>query len=88
MFVVKVLGSACAKCKTTQQLIEEVTRVNAIPITLEKITDIAQIMAYGVMTTPAVVVNEKLAHVGSVPDKKTILSWFKASCCPADNHCC
>jgi small redox-active disulfide protein 2 len=88
MFDVKVLGSGCANCKTTQQLIEEVTEENGIPITLEKIEDMAQIMSYGVMSTPGVVIDGKIAHAGGVPDKQTILSWFKSSCCPQDDSCC
>jgi small redox-active disulfide protein 2 len=88
MIDVKVLGSGCANCKTTQTLIEEVARVNDIAINLEKVEDMAQIMSYGVMSTPGVIVNGKIAHAGGVPDKKTILSWFSPSCCPADDNCC
>lgn len=88
MIEVKVLGSGCANCKTTQKLIEEVTNENGIAINLEKVEDIAQIMSYGVMSTPGVVVDGKIAHAGGIPDKKAILSWFKSSCCPADDNCC
>ena len=88
MFDVKVLGSGCANCKTTQKLIEEVTSENAIPITLEKVEDMAQIMSYGVMSTPGVIIDGKVAHAGGVPDKTSILSWFKSSCCPQDDNCC
>jgi small redox-active disulfide protein 2 len=88
MFEVKILGSGCANCQTMYKLIDEVTQENGIPAQLEKIEDMAQIMSYGVMSTPGVVVNGKIAHAGGVPDKKTILSWFKSSCCPADDNCC
>jgi small redox-active disulfide protein 2 len=88
MFDVKVLGSGCANCKTTQKLIEDVASENGIEIKLEKVEDMAQIMAYGVMSTPGVVVNGKIAHAGGIPDKKSILSWFSSSCCPADDNCC
>ncbi len=88
MFNVKVLGTGCANCKNTQKLIEQVTSDNAIPITIEKIEDMAQIAAYGIMSTPGVIINDQIAHAGGVPDKKTILSWFKSSCCPTDNNCC
>ena len=88
MINVKVLGSGCANCKTTYQLIEAVTAENAIPITLEKVEDMAEIMGYGIMSTPGVIVDGKIAHAGGVPDKKTILSWFKSSCCPSDDNCC
>lgn len=88
MFDVKVLGSGCANCKTTQELIEAVSEENGIPITLEKVEDMAQIMSYGIMSTPGVIIDGKVAHAGGIPDKKTILSWFKSSCCPTDDKCC
>jgi small redox-active disulfide protein 2 len=88
MIEVKVLGSGCANCKNTQKLIEEVTEENGIAINLEKVEDMAEIMSYGIMSTPGVIVDGKIAHAGGVPDKKTILSWFKASCCPGDDNCC
>jgi len=88
MVEVKVLGPGCANCKTTQKLIEEVTSLNGIEIELEKIEDMTEIMSYGVMSTPGVVVDGKIAHAGGVPDKKTILSWFTSSCCPGDDNCC
>ncbi|MFW2374610.1 MAG: thioredoxin family protein [Gammaproteobacteria bacterium] len=88
MINVKVLGSGCANCKRTQQLIEDVTSKNGIEIQLEKVEDMAEIMAYGIMSTPGVIIDGKIAHAGGIPDKKTILSWFKSSCCPADDNCC
>ncbi len=88
MINVKILGTGCVNCKTTQKLIEEVTNENDITIKLEKIEDIADIMSYGIMSTPGVIIDGKIAHTGGIPDKKTILSWFSSKCCPADNNCC
>lgn len=88
MFEVKILGSGCANCQTTYKLVNDVTQENGIPAQLEKVEDMAQIMSYGIMSTPGVVVNGKIAHAGGIPDKKTILSWFKSSCCPSDDNCC
>ncbi len=88
MFDVKVLGSGCRNCETTHKMIEEVCSENAIPITLDKVEDMAQIMSYGIMSTPGVVVDGKIAHAGGVPDKKTVLSWFQAKCCPGNDNCC
>lgn len=88
MIEVKVLGSGCANCKTTQKLIEDVTDENGIAINLQKVEDMAEIMSYGIMSTPGVIIDGKIAHAGGVPDKKTILSWFKSSCCPGDDSCC
>ncbi|MCV6638525.1 thioredoxin family protein [Candidatus Albibeggiatoa sp. nov. NOAA] len=88
MFEVKVLGPGCANCQTTYKLVNEVLQENAIPANVEKVEDMAQIMSYGIMSTPGVVVDGKIAHAGGTPDKKTILSWFKSRCCPTDENCC
>ncbi len=88
MFNVKVLGSGCANCENTYRLIEEVTESNAIPVEMEKVEDMATILSYGIMSTPGVIVNDKIAHAGGVPDKKTILSWFSQQCCPGNDSCC
>lgn len=88
MVEVKVLGSGCANCQTTFKLIDDVTSENGIKIKLEKVEDMAEIMSYGIMSTPGVIVDEKIAHAGGIPDKKTVLSWFTSSCCPGDENCC
>lgn len=59
MIGVKVLGTGCANCKTTQKLIEDVTSENGIAIELEKIEDMTKIMSYGIMSTPGVIVDGK-----------------------------
>ncbi len=78
MVEVKVLGSGCANCKTTQTLIENVANEHDIAIALEKVEDMAKIMSYGVMSTPGVVINGKVVHAGGIPDKTSILSWLSA----------
>ena len=78
MIKVKVLGSGCANCKTTQKLIEEVASVNDIEIKLEKIEDMSQIISYGIMSTPGVIINGEIVHAGGVPNKKIVLSWLRS----------
>ena len=73
---IKVLGSGCANCKTTLRLIEELAAAKGIKVQLEKVEDIAQIMAYGVMSTPGVVINDKLVHAGGVPGRDAINAWL------------
>ncbi len=92
MIQIKVLGTGCANCKATAQLIEKVARENDIPIKLEKVEDIQDIMAHGVMSTPGVVVNGKIAHAGGVPNAKTVLQWLQkeqgnSDCC-SGGQCC
>lgn len=73
---VKVLGTGCPNCKTTQRLVEEVARSKGIEIELAKIEDLREIMSYGVMATPGVVVDGKLVHSGGVPARSKVESWF------------
>ncbi len=73
---IKVLGSGCANCKTTYKLIEEIAAEKGVDVELEKIEDIGQIMSFGVMSTPGVVIDDKVVHAGGVPDRKTIGAWL------------
>jgi small redox-active disulfide protein 2 len=73
---IKVLGTGCANCKTTLKLIEEAAKAKGVEIQLEKIEDIAQILGYGVMSTPGVVIDGKVVHAGGVPSKDKIEGWL------------
>jgi len=77
MKIIKVLGTGCANCKTTLRLIEETAREKGAAVKLEKVENIADIMAYGVMSTPGVVIDDKVVHAGGVPDKKKIEGWLQ-----------
>lgn len=73
---IKVLGSGCSKCKNTLLLITQVAERLGVAIKLEKIEDPAQIMAYGIMSTPAVIVDEVIVHKGGLPSKEDIAGWI------------
>jgi small redox-active disulfide protein 2 len=75
---IKVLGSGCANCQTTQKLIESVLAEQHITATVEKVEDLKDIMRYGVMSTPAVVIDEVVVHSGSVPKREAITAWLSA----------
>ncbi len=93
MRTIKVLGSGCANCRATAQRIEQVAKELATPITLEKVEDIQDIMAFGVLATPGVVVDGKVVHSGGVPSREKIAGWFgatsdaDASTAPATSCC-
>lgn len=70
--IIKVLGTGCAKCKTLEKLTKEVVGENNIAADITKVEDIVQIIGYGVMATPALVINEKVAISGRVPSKDEI----------------
>lgn len=73
---IKVLGPGCAKCKATADMITRVASEAGKAVTIEKIKDMRQIVGFGVMTTPAVVVGGKVVHKGSVPTHAQVLSWL------------
>lgn len=76
MKTIKVLGTGCANCKTTFKLIQETAQAKGIEIELEKIEDLPQIMAYGVLSTPGVVVEGQVVHAGGIPSKRAIEQWL------------
>lgn len=80
---VKVLGTGCANCRTTVQRVEQVARELGVPITLEKVEAIQDIMAYGVLVTPGVVVDGKVVHSGGVPASDKIAAWLGSVAAPA-----
>lgn len=73
---IKVLGTGCANCKTTAQLIEEVAREKGVAVQIEKVEDIQAIMSYGVMSTPGVVVDGKVVHAGGIPSRDKVATWL------------
>lgn len=75
---IKILGSGCANCKKLQAITEEVVKEIGITPTIEKVEDIQKIMGYGVMRTPALVVNEKVKVSGKIPSKDEIKKYLEA----------
>ena len=73
---VKVLGTGCANCANTLKLVAEVARAQGVAIELEKVEDLQQIMRYGVMSTPGVVIDGKVVHAGGVPSRDKVAGWF------------
>jgi len=69
---IKILGPGCPKCKTLDKLTREVVEKNGINATITKVEDIMEIMKYGVMSTPALVVDEKVVVKGRVPSQDEI----------------
>ncbi len=70
---IKILGTGCAKCKSLEKLTREVVEKNGIQATITKVEDIAEIMKYRIMATPALVVNEKVEIKGRMPSAAEIL---------------
>ncbi len=76
MVSVKVLGSGCAKCKTLNLKVQELVAKNNLSATVTKVEDIAEIMKYGILSTPGLVINEKVKSIGNIPKDEQILAWI------------
>jgi small redox-active disulfide protein 2 len=76
---IKVLGPGCAKCQTLEKRVRDVVAKNSIDASVEKVSDLQDIMKYGIMMTPGLVINEKVVSYGSVPNESKILEWIKGA---------
>ena len=73
---IKVLGPGCKNCETTANLLKIAADQAGVEIELIKVTDVAEIMRYGVMSTPGVVVDGKVVHAGGLPGPDLIRQWI------------
>jgi small redox-active disulfide protein 2 len=74
--IIKVLGSGCASCKKLEENTRKAVEELGIEATIEKVEDFKKIMAYGVMKTPALVVDEKVKIMGRVPSAEEIKKYL------------
>jgi small redox-active disulfide protein 2 len=73
---IEVLGSGCAKCVKTAELIQTVASECGISVHVVKESNPEIMLKHGVMSTPAVIVDDKVVHSGSVPDSKKIAAFL------------
>lgn len=69
---IKVLGTGCAKCKSLEKATREAVEKTGLNATVSKVEDIVEIMQYGIMTTPALVIDGKVVVKGRVPSEKEL----------------
>jgi small redox-active disulfide protein 2 len=75
--IIKILGTGCAKCDKLEENAKQAVTELGIDATIEKVESLMEIMKYGVMTTPALVVDEKVKVVGKVPSCEEIKKFLK-----------
>ena len=75
--LIKILGSGCAKCERLEQLTREVVAERGLTATFEHVREMDRIMAYPVMTTPALVVDEVVKVSGRLPSKTELAGWLQ-----------
>jgi len=74
---IKVLGPGCPKCHQTEKIVKEAVAESGVQASVEKVTDIMEIAGYGVVVTPAVVVDGGVKCVGKVPTGDMVKSWIE-----------
>ena len=74
---VKVLGSGCRNCEITAKAIAQAAKEAGVEIELEKVTDLAQIMSFGILSTPGVVIDGRVVHSGGIPGPDKIRGWVR-----------
>ena len=76
MLTIKVLGSGCANCKKLEALTHQVVDQMGAQAEIIKVTEYPDIMAYNVMSTPGLVINEKVVATGRIPSAAEITTWL------------
>jgi len=76
MLTIKILGPGCANCKKLDALAHQAAESMNLQAEFIKVTDHAEIMQYNIMSTPGLVVNEKLVSAGRIPSVAEITTWL------------
>jgi small redox-active disulfide protein 2 len=76
---IKVLGTGCPNCKKTKAIVAEALKELDVHVQVVEVQDIPSIMAYGVMSTPAIVIDEKVVSAGKVPAKSQVVAMIRSA---------
>jgi small redox-active disulfide protein 2 len=79
MLIVKVLGSGCDNCKKLEALTRQAVEVSGAPAEIIKVTQYEEIMKYPILSTPGLVINEKLVCSGRIPAPVEITAWLASA---------
>ncbi len=74
---IEILGVGCAKCKKLEELVRDIASKEGINADISKVEDFKKIMNYGVMTTPALVIDGEVKAAGKIPSEDQIKGWLK-----------
>lgn len=79
MLTIKVLGSGCANCKRVEQIVHKVVEEMTLQAEVIKVTEYPEIMKYNVMSTPGLVINEKIVSTGRIPTPTEVTAWLTSA---------
>lgn len=76
MLTIKVLGSGCANCKRVEQIVHKIVTEMNLEAQVIKVTDYNDITAYNILSTPGLVINEKVVSSGRIPSSAEVTTWI------------
>ena len=76
MLTIKILGTGCPNCKKVEQIARQATNQMAMEAEFVKVTDYSQIMEYPILSTPGLVINEKVVCSGRIPQEAEVMTWL------------
>ncbi len=77
MLNVKILGSGCANCKRLESNVRALAEKHGLQLDIEKVTNYAEIMKWQILSTPGLVVNDRLVSAGKIPSDQELLQWLQ-----------
>ncbi len=79
MLTIKVLGPGCANCQKVEQIAKNVVGTLSVDATVQKVTDMKEIMRYSILATPGLVVNERVVCAGRIPSEAEVTTWITSA---------
>ncbi len=78
MLNIKILGPGCANCRKLEAVARDAASVAGVQAEFEKVSDMKQIMRYDLLSTPGLVINDKLVSSGRIPTVAEVKKWLSA----------
>ena len=79
MLTIKVLGSGCANCKRVEQIVRKIVTEMSLEAEVIKVTDYNDITSYNILSTPGLVINEKVVSYGRIPSPAEVTTWITSA---------
>ena len=76
MLTIKILGSGCANCKRLEEIARKAATDMGVDAEFAKVTDPNEILAYDILSTPGLVINEKVVSAGRIPTPASVAAWL------------